>query len=286
MKKKKSIKTKQVAIVKREEVLPASPMTNIVHDPESIVRYALDKGIESVEVMERLLVMRKELKAEQAKKHFDQAMASFQSECPPIKKMKTVLNKGGASIRYKYAPLDDIVSQVKNLLRKYEFSYSINAEVKQGWVKAICEVTHADGHSKQAMFECPIEKDAFMNEPQKYASALTFCKRYAFCSAFGILTADEDLDGKLSQDKPIAPSKMQVSKDELRPFAQELWNILGPIRGKEKNWDKANLWLLENEIIGEQEELPLIEKERYVEVIKKAKDILKKRIDINNPLGV
>ena len=40
----------------------------------------------------------------------------------------------------------------------------------------------------------PIDKDGFMNTPQKFASALTYAKRYAFCNAFGILTADEDDD--------------------------------------------------------------------------------------------
>ena len=43
-------------------------------------------------------------------------------------------------------------------------------------------------------FKVPIDKEGYMNAPQKFASALTFAKRYAFCNAFGILTGDEDDD--------------------------------------------------------------------------------------------
>ena len=40
-----------------------------------------------------------------------------------------------------------------------------------------------------------------MSAPQKFASAMTFAKRYAFCNAFGILTSDEDVDANGSEDE-------------------------------------------------------------------------------------
>jgi hypothetical protein len=46
-----------------------------------------------------------------------------------------------------------------------------------------------------------------MNEPQRFASALTFAKRYAFCNAFGILTGDEDDNAEKATAPPAKPTR-------------------------------------------------------------------------------
>ena len=160
---------------------------------EMLISRAIDKNV-SVETMERLLKMRRELKAEFAKEEFDKAMANFQAECPAIKKSKQVLNKDKRTVRYRFAPLDEIVKQVKDRLKSNGFSYTTDTDVKEEWVTVICKVTHSLGHSDTSKFKIPIDKEAYMSHAQKFASALTFAKRYAFCNAFGILTGDEDDD--------------------------------------------------------------------------------------------
>ena len=57
------------------------------HDAEMLIAKAIDKNV-PVETMERLLAMRRELKAEWAKAEFDKAMSVFQSDCPIIKKRR------------------------------------------------------------------------------------------------------------------------------------------------------------------------------------------------------
>ena len=57
------------------------------HDAEALIAKAIDKNV-PVETMERLLAMRRELKAEWAKEEFDKAMSAFQSDCPIIKKRR------------------------------------------------------------------------------------------------------------------------------------------------------------------------------------------------------
>lgn len=161
-------------------------------DAETLISQAIHQNV-PVETMERLLAMRRELKAEFAKEAFDKALAKFQSVCPVIEKTKQVSSKDGKP-RYKYAPLEAIVEQVKDVLKNNGFSYSIDAEVKESSVKAIVKAVHELGHSVESSFEVPIDPDAYMNAPQRFASALTFAKRYAFCNAFGILTGDEDDD--------------------------------------------------------------------------------------------
>ena len=67
------------------ETLPALQEQQI----DSLIAQAIDKNV-SVETLERLLIMRKELKAEYAKEQYDKDMASFQAECPIIMKNKYV----------------------------------------------------------------------------------------------------------------------------------------------------------------------------------------------------
>lgn len=146
-----------------------------------------------VGTMERLLAMRKTLKDEWAKEQFDKAMAAFQSECPIIKKTKTVRTNKGEDA-YSYAPLESIVIQVKPFLEKHGFSYSIQTETGDK-VKATCLAKHKDGWSEPSSMEVPLgTKTQIMSDTQVVAAALTFAKRYAFCNVFGILTGDEDTD--------------------------------------------------------------------------------------------
>src|SRR3712207_6481134 len=82
---------------------------------ENLIAKAIDRNV-SVETMEKLLAMRKELQAEWAKRRFDEAMAAFQAECPVIEKTRKVdfvSRRTGSRTTYAYAPLDEIVRQVK-----------------------------------------------------------------------------------------------------------------------------------------------------------------------------
>lgn len=174
--------------------LMAHPPTTVAPEPpsfESLLLSAVQSGA-TVDQLERLLDLRRQLKAEADQQAFDQAMARFQSECPPIRKDKEVFVRN--QLRYRYAPLESIVAQVKILLRDNELSYSMDAEVKGSSVLAICTVKHSQGHRQSSKFEVPIQTDAFMSEPQKFASALTFAKRYAFINALGLMTAEDDTD--------------------------------------------------------------------------------------------
>lgn len=169
-------------------------------DMQQLITHAIDKNV-AVETMEKLLAMRRELKAEWAREQYHQALAAFQSECPIIKKETIVRNKGGSE-RYRYAALDSIITQVRGLLRTHGFSFRTNAAVEGTCVTATCVATHSQGHSESSSFMVPTDKEAFMNAPQQFASALTFAKRYAFCNAFGIQTGDQDDDATAARSQP------------------------------------------------------------------------------------
>lgn len=171
---------------------------------EALLQSAIDKNV-PIETMERLLAMRRELKAEAAKEAFDRAMAAFQSECPVIEKLKPVKDNH-ERVLYSYAPLDSIVAQVKEKLGKHGLSYAIQTEMTATHVKVICIAKHEFGHSESSTVEMPLStRTGIMSAPQQVAATITFGKRYAFCNAFGIMTGDEDTDGK--EDKPTQTFK-------------------------------------------------------------------------------
>jgi hypothetical protein len=178
-------------LVKTEKL--AAPEAALPKDINQLFAQAIDKNV-AVETMEKLLSMRQQLKSEWARERYHTALAAFQQECPIIKKTKIVMNKDGKTERYRYAPLDSILNQVRDLIAKHGFNYHVAAAIEGRAVTATCIATHKDGHSEQSSFTVPIDPDAYMNEAQKFASALTFSKRYSFIDVFGILTGDEDDD--------------------------------------------------------------------------------------------
>lgn len=186
---KKATDVKETAVAVVEE-----PKVPAIVDAQALIARAIDKNL-PIESMERLLAMRRELKAEQAKEQYFSALARFQRECPTIGKDKRVNDKSGKK-RYSYAPLEQIVEEVKALLSDCGFSYSTAPEQTVDSVTAVCVSHHIGGHSEVTKFTVPIDHEAYMNEPQKVASALTYATRYAFRNAFGIMTGDDDDDAQ------------------------------------------------------------------------------------------
>ncbi len=211
------------------EPMPSSPSV------EGMITLAIEKGA-SVDTLERLMAIRREVRAEQAKEAYDRALASFQAECPTIRKTAKVMNKDGRSVRYQYAPLDAIISQVKEILQRHGFSYTVNAQAMPGNVKATCKLTHAYGHSETSEFEVPIDKDAYMNPAQQVASALTFAKRYAFCNAAGIMTGDADDDSQASFNEKAnkTPGASNVPRRTSAPTTQSTAKPPAPAQATEE----------------------------------------------------
>jgi hypothetical protein len=181
---------------------------------EQLIARAIDKN-STVETMEKLLSMRRELKAEWAREEYHKSLAAFQRVCPVIKKDKIVRNRDGSE-RFRYAPIESVVTQTKPYIEANGFNATTDAKVEGAFVTATCIVTHKHGHSETASFGVPIDKEAFMNDQQKFASALTFAKRYAYQNAFGILTADED-DNAEAAGRPTKHTRFRNYEEEPLP---------------------------------------------------------------------
>lgn len=177
---------------------------------ETFITKAIETNV-PVETMEKLFALRERVMAEQAKGAFIQALANFQKACPVIKKDKRVMNKDGSTVRYTYAPMDSIVSQIREPLAQNGISYSWEVKNETGFITAIAVVKHTLGHTETSEFKIPIDTEGYMTAPQKYASALTFAKRYSLLNALGIATGDEDTDATdVNKEKEPKSEKAKI----------------------------------------------------------------------------
>ena len=231
---------------------------------EALISQAINKGVD-VGTMERLLALRREIKADYAKEEYDKAMANFQAECPIIKKDKAGGETKSGHVAYHYAPLDSIVSQTKGLLQKHGFSYAIETKTEQGKVSVTCIAKHIAGHSNPSSIELPLgTKTGIMSDTQQVAAAITFAKRYAFCNAFGILTGDQDNDAQpVLEVKPIHLTDTQEK-------SKIILSLLGKLG--EKNTSKIEAI----EAVKRLVQLELV-KENFTEIISRLEILVSER---------
>jgi len=184
--------------------------SEITINPETLIAKGIESGL-SIEGMQKLLDMRKQLKDEYAKEEFFKSLSKFQKECPTIEKKKLVYDKY-KNPRYRYAPIEDIIEQTKDALEANGFSYSFKNRQAEGIMTTICELHHIAGHTESTEITVPIGNSGFMSDIQEIGSAMTYTKRYSFCNVTGITTGDEDQDVNPPDVKPAQSAKPELQK--------------------------------------------------------------------------
>lgn len=206
---------------------PAAEDTAMVPrgDVDMLMVEAVRSG--NIEVMERVMAIRRELKAEAAREAFFAAMAAFRSECPVIKRTKPVWNKEHTRIMYHYAPLDQIEKVVGPIIARYGLSYSFKAHIERSVDKDIeqdlvmdCHVQHESGHVEISPFRLPISGD-YMNKNQQRGNTNSYAKRYSFCNAFGIMSEDDDDDHGRISPEDARKARQPVRQPQPTPSAQK-----------------------------------------------------------------
>lgn len=199
--------------MKNTDIKTTEITTPATFNIEALIGQAIINKV-PLDTMKEMLAMRKELKAEWAKEEFDKAMAAFQKQCPVINKSKKVFEKNSETkVRYTFAPLEDIATQIKPYLSKCGLSYRFKTIQTETTLAAVCVTTHISGHSEETAFEVPLGTEDYMSNVQKYGARLTFAKRYALCNAFGISTGNEDDETLLK--KSDKTEQKQLTKEQV-----------------------------------------------------------------------
>lgn len=258
------------------------PLANTFSDEDPIGLFKL--AIESkagADTLERVMAVRRELRAERAQESFESALSDFQAACPVIVKEKGVKTNAGA-VAYKYAPIERVEEVIRPVEKEFGFNHTFDTDTASalGWVIAKCIVTHRAGHSRTSTVKLPLgTKTNIMSDTQQFAAALTFANRRALVNAYGLVLVGEDNDAQMKV-KPAGPSTL-AAEPTVKELAAELWGLLKPEMAKDPNWVKTNWgahnqWLWRNEVLDGAipETAPDLSPKRFREVIESAKKLI------------
>lgn len=169
----------------------------------SLIEGVLKTGLtaDSVGVVERLVALKEREDKANAEREFARAFALLQTETPKIQAQKIVPGNTEGSVRYKFAPYEDIIRAVRPLLSKYGFAITYDQDIDDKRVIVTCTLMHTGGHSRSNKFACRIGSGPpKASEAQGDGAATTFAKRYALCAALGITIESDDTDGRNEGD--------------------------------------------------------------------------------------
>ena len=193
---------------------------NVVSIQDSTTQYQrlMEIAISSnadVDKLEKLMDLQDRFEKKEAKKAYTRAMARFQSQCPVIKKTQTGHN-------FKYAPMCDVINQVKDLESECGLSHRFEQDTQNDSISITCVVSHIDGHSEKLRLEALADQTGSKNAVQAIGSTITYLQRYSFLGSFGIATADEDMDGRIP--KPEGKSGNWKAGKDYNSLPQALRN--------------------------------------------------------------
>jgi hypothetical protein len=196
--------------------------------PAYLLEMAVNANLD-VEKLEKLMSLQKEWQADLARKAFFEALNDFQANVPEIRKVKTV-SFGNNKTEYKYAPLADIVRQIKDTCRECGLSYRWEIQDTKEEIKVTCLVTHTAGHTERTTMTVNPDASGSKNAIQARGSAIEYAKRYTLIGSLGLSTADTDVDGAM----------VELTIDEMHAVYMKLYNQLIQIDSKYSAWDVCN----------------------------------------------
>jgi hypothetical protein len=195
-------------------------------NPSQLLTLAVDKDLD-IEKLGKLMELQKIWQSDQARKAFFSALSKFQSEVPEIRKSKSVAFN---EVKYNYAPLADVVRQIKDSCRECGLSYRWEISDTKEEIKVTCLVTHIDGHTEQTTMTANPDDSGKKNKIQQRGSSIEYLKRYTLIGALGLSTTDSDVDGQTPE----------ISLDILHKVYMDEYNKLIQIDSKYSKWHTDN----------------------------------------------
>lgn len=186
----------------------------VAPDINALMTIAAQHGAEGAACLEKLVALQERMEDRAAKREAAEALAKFQRDCGPVEHDKPVMNKDGKSVRYSYATLEHVIASIQPHLLAHGLTYRWNMNMQEGRVQATCTITHRGGHQWESQFQATVDKQAFMSDTQKDASADSYAKRRSLLDALGIVTKPKGKD--TSDDDGLGGGAAPLSDDQAR----------------------------------------------------------------------
>lgn len=174
--------------------------------------------------LQKLLDIKAQWDAAEARRAYTAAMAAFKSEPLKIFKTKDVNIPGGA--KFKHATLADVCDGVVANLGKHGLSHAwVPRQLENGWIEITCLMTHELGHSESFTLRAPPDDSGKKSPVQQIASTKTMLERYTLTAAVGLGASDmEDADDRkpaLAPEKVALPEGYEKWKADMTAKAEE-----------------------------------------------------------------
>lgn len=135
------------------------------------------------------------------------------------------ISKSKQAYGYKYATLDSLIDMLRNVLPNHGLWFLQMPTRLDDRSVLTTRVFHTSGQWLEDSIEMTdTELSGKTNDTQKVGASITYFRRYALSSIFGV-AADEDVDGNLNnakqaqpQSKPAPQSKPSQQKQDPTPF--------------------------------------------------------------------
>jgi hypothetical protein len=170
---------------------------------------------ENVAAFKELVLLQERGEDRNAKRQFAAAFSALQAEMPAVQAMQAVPNKDG-SLRYKFAPYEAVLKQVKPYLDKHGFSLRFSQKLDTGKITMVCTLLHVGGHSEQNEFTCRIgQGPPGASDAQADGAASSYAQRGALCDALNIVVrkdTDANIEGGTITAEDAAELRARVKK--------------------------------------------------------------------------
>jgi hypothetical protein len=188
-----------------------------------MLQAVIEKGVtaENVAAVGEIVKLYERMEDKKAEREFTAAFVKLQADMRGIKGTKPVKNKDG-TVRYKYAPFEEIMEVVSPKLEAHGFTVTFSTEFDEKRLVKSCTLSHAAGHSKTNKFAVRIGSGPpASSESQADGAASTYAKRFALCDALNI-QIDRDTDarseGAPTRLKQSHCARVRYRSDEARFF--------------------------------------------------------------------
>ena len=191
-----------MSVAAKQDIQVMPPNTAVT--PSDMLSQAVERGA-SLEVIEKMMGLQERWEKNQARKAFDEAVASAKAEIKPVERNREGHNKK------MYADFAAIAKAVDPIITKHGLSYRFRTE-QSDRINVTCVLSHRLGHSEETTLSGPPDASGSKNAIQAIGSTLTYLQRYALVQMLGIAVGDDD-DGSAAKGNEAVT---QEQADEIK----------------------------------------------------------------------
>lgn len=161
--------------------------------PMDMLNRAVSQGA-NIDVLEKLMGLQERWEAGQARKAFDEAMASAKAEIPIINKNRTVdFTSQKGRTHYRHEDLAEVARTVTPILAKHGLSYRYRtSSAPNEPVTVTCVVSHRGGYCEENTLSAGRDESGNKNSIQAVGSTITYLQRMTLKAALGLAASDDD----------------------------------------------------------------------------------------------